>query len=327
MRNHPKRLVQGRLPYYTTELGAAYLGDALQLVKKVRRQSIPLIMTSPPFALTTQKNYGPKFDGIDADSYVDWFMTFAIDMYDALTKDGSLVVHLGGTWVPGRPIKSLYHYKLALELCERTKFRLAQDFYVVNKAKLPTPAQWVAVQRIRVKDSVDPVWWFCKDGDGSTRADNRRVLQPYSNSMKDLLKRGSYNNGPRPSGQHISAKSFLKRHRGSIPPNLITLAGTDSKSTYLRQCRTFGVEVNPARYPISLPDFFIRLLTRKGDTVLDPFAGSNTTGEAAERLGRRWLAFETYEPYLKGSGFRFFTPERLGFKLQQTSPPLLARQK
>jgi site-specific DNA-methyltransferase (cytosine-N4-specific) len=46
-------------------------------------------------------------------------------------------------------------------------------------------------------------------------------------------------------------------------------------------------------------------LTEPGDTVLDIFAGSNTTGEAAERLGRKWIALEPNQDYLIGSAFRF----------------------
>jgi site-specific DNA-methyltransferase (cytosine-N4-specific) len=57
-----------------------------------------------------------------------------------------------------------------------------------------------------------------------------------------------------------------------------------------------------------LPEFFIKFLTNKGDVVLDPFCGSNVTGECAERLGRRWLGLEISESYLKGSRFRFDQP-------------------
>jgi site-specific DNA-methyltransferase (cytosine-N4-specific) len=66
-----------------------------------------------------------------------------------------------------------------------------------------------------------------------------------------------------------------------------------------------GIPVHPARYPQGIPDFFIRFLTTRGDLVLDPFGGSNTTGYVAERLGRRWLTFEKKTEYLKGAKLRF----------------------
>lgn len=312
------------MPYYKTEYGAAYLGDSLEWMKKVRRSSVRLVMTSPPFPLTKQKAYGSKskFDNIDPDNYFDWFKQYADQIYDILTPDGSLVVHLGGTWMPGQPLKSLYHYELAIELCKKTKFRLAQDFYWINTARLPTPAEWVTVQRIRVKDAVDPVFWFCKADNVKTRANNKRVLQPYSDSMEALLKRQSYNHGTRPSGHRISKDSFLTRHRGAIPPNYLNISGTEATTPYLRYTHKdrFDIERNPARYPVALADFFVRFLTTRGDLVLDPFAGSNSTGEAAQKRKRRWLAFEVYEPYLEGSKFRFFTPEELGLELPSKLP-------
>jgi len=322
---HPSRLITGRPPpYYKTDYGAAYLGDSLEWMKRVRRSSVRLVMTSPPFALLKQKSYGTKFDNIAPDTYVDWFMKYANEIYDLLTPDGSLVVHLGGTWVQGQPIKSIYPFKLAIELCEKSRFKLAQDFYWINKARLPTPAEWVTIKRIRLKDAVDPVFWFCKDATGKTLANNRRVLKPYSKSMEALYKRGYYNHGLRPSGHRISPTSFLKRNRGAIPPNYLVLGGTESNTSYLRYTsdKSFNVRRNPARYPVALADFFVKFLTRKGDLVLDPFAGSNSTGEAAQQRSRRWLAFEIYEPYLLGSRFRFFTPEQLGLTLPAQQPPV-----
>ncbi|MBI2350164.1 MAG: site-specific DNA-methyltransferase, partial [Deltaproteobacteria bacterium] len=78
-----------------------------------------------------------------------------------------------------------------------------------------------------------------------------------------------------------------------------------SNDTYTKLCKEAGIKMHPARFPPALPSFFIRMLTQTGDVVLDPFAGSNTTGAVAESLQRRWLAIEPVESYLKGSKFRF----------------------
>ncbi|MCI0563144.1 MAG: site-specific DNA-methyltransferase, partial [Nitrososphaera sp.] len=74
---------------------------------------------------------------------------------------------------------------------------------------------------------------------------------------------------------------------------------------YLRACREAGITPHPARYPVKLPEFFIKFLTDEGDVVLDPFAGSNVTGEACEMSSRNWLAFEIVEEYVRASHFRF----------------------
>lgn len=285
--------------YYRTRLGAAYLGDALELIKGVPDQSINLIMTSPPFALNKKKPYG----NVSSEKYIDWFRPFANEFHRILKEDGSLVIHIGGSWERGRPTRSLYHLELLVDLCRNgTKiFYLAQDLYWFNPARLPSPAQWVTVKRVRLKDAVDPIWWLSKTP--NPKANNRNVLGPYSKAMKKLLENG-YNSGPRPSGHNISDK-FQQNLGGAIPSNLLAISNTESNSDYLRSCRAAKVPAHPARYPPELPDFFIRFLTDEDDWVLDPFAGSNTTGRAAENNLRRWIAFEKEESYLRGSRFRF----------------------
>lgn len=284
-------------PYYWTAFGSAFLGDSLELLKEVADETVNLILTSPPFALTRQKEYGNK----SSEEYADWFMQFAEDFKRILTQDGSMVIDLGGAYLPGRPTRSLYQFDLLLRLCREFGFFLAQDFYHHNPSRLPSPAEWVTVRRIRVKDTVNTVWWLSKSE--YPKADNRRVLKPYSESMKHLLKSG-YKPKLRPSGHDISDK-FNKDNSGAIPPNLLQLANTESNSAYLRACRREGIKPHPARFPAGLADFFVRFLTDEHDMVLDPFAGSNTTGFVSEQRNRKWMAFELNETFLRGSILRF----------------------
>ncbi|WP_442943840.1 DNA methyltransferase [Nostoc sp.] len=180
-------------------------------------------------------------------------------------------------------------------------FFLAQEFYHYNPSRLPTPAEWVTIRRIRVKDSVNTVWWLSKTP--NPKADNRKVLKPYSQSMKQLLKNG-YKAKIRPSGHDISDK-FQKDNQGAIPPNLLEIANTESNSAYLRRCKTAEIRPHPARFPQGFAEFFIKFLTDEDDIVLDPFAGSNTTGFVSETLQRRWISFEINENYVMGSRYRF----------------------
>ncbi|MEP0764689.1 MAG: site-specific DNA-methyltransferase [Chloroflexota bacterium] len=284
-------------PYYQTQFGATYLGDSLELMQRIPEGTVNLVMTSPPFALERQKEYG----NVHAREYVDWFLPFAEQMKRIITHDGSIVIDIGGTWIKGKPERSLYHFKLAIALVEELGLHLAQDFYWYNPAKLPSPAEWVTVRRIRVKDAVNTVWWLSKTP--FPKASNRNILRPYSDSMKELLKNG-YRAKKRPSGHDISEK-FNHDRGGAIPPNLIELANTDSNSSYLQLCRQQGIKPHPARFPHGLPEFFIRFLTQPGDLVVDPFAGSVVTGEVSENLERFWLGFEVQEDYLAASRFRF----------------------
>ncbi len=264
-------------------------------------ESVDLVMTSPPFGLVRKKDYGNE----DADRYVAWFEQFGEQFSRILKPSGSVVIDIGGAWKPGLPTRSLYHYELLIMLCRKFAFHLAQEFFWWNPAKLPTPAEWVTVRRVRVKDAINCVWWLSKTP--HPKASNRRVLQPYSPSMKHLLRNG-YKPKLRPSGHDISDK-FQRDNGGAIPPNLIALANTESNSSYQRYCRQNGLQEHPARFPAGLPAFFIRMLTDPKDLVVDPFAGSCMTGAVAEELRRRWVCIELDSQYVQGAQGRFLSGE------------------
>lgn len=287
--------------FHKAKYGAIYHGDALDYLKTCKQESVDLIMTSPPFGLVRKKSYG----NVEADKYLDWFRPFAAAFQKVLKAGGSLVIDIGGSWIPGQPSRSLYHYELLIMLCREFGFHLAQEFFWWNPSKLPSPAEWVTVRRIRVKDAVNCIWWLSPTP--WPKASNRRVPTPYSESMLSLLKNG-YRAKLRPSGHDIS-KKFSTNNGAAIPPNLVALPNTESNSYYLRYCREHHLHPHPARYPADLPEFFIRMLTDIGDLVIDPFAGSCVTGEVAERLRRKWVCIELVEEYLKGALARFEKPK------------------
>lgn len=290
-------VLQRPKPVYRTDFGAAYRGDARKLLKRLPEESVQAIITSPPYALLTKKAYGNE----PQHKYVEWFLEFADEFKRVLKPDGSLVVEIGGSWLPGHPERSIYQFELLVSLVRDAQFHLAEEFFWLNKAKLPSPAQWVTIERIRAKDAVTPIWWLGKGQ--RPKADNKRVLKPYSEKQKWILKHG-YNKGRRPSG-HVVGDGFSVDNGGAIPPNIIEVANTRSNDPYQRYCRDKGLMAHPARFPHEVPDFFVRFLTEPGDLVLDPFAGSNTTGWAAEQNGRRWIAIDLDRGYLKGSMGRF----------------------
>lgn len=306
VRSAPSRSISGvfaddpSLTYETT-LGRAFCGDAIETLQQhCEDESVDLIVTSPPFALQRPKSYG----NVPPNEYVDWFLPFADEFWRVLKPSGSLVIDLGGSWEAGVPVKSLYAFELLIALCRRSvrPFVLAQDFYWYNPARLPSPAQWVTVKRVRVKDSVNYVWWLAKTA--SPDADNRRILRQYTSAMQKLLDSGTYNRGARPSG-HVVREGFVADNGGAIPPNILALSNTGNDSEYVRYCQSIGVQPHPARFPADLPAFFIEFLTRPGGLVVDPFAGSNVTGSVAERMDRRWLATDLEPSYIESSRSRF----------------------
>ncbi len=231
--------------YHKTELGSIYLGDALDVLAGLEESSVDLIVTSPPFGLVRKKDYG----NVDADKYVEWFKPFGAQFRRVLKDTGSFVLDIGGAWIPGQPTRSLYHYELLIMLCREGGFHLAQEYYWWNPAKLPSPAEWVTVRRIRVKDAVNCVWWLSKTP--WPKASNQRVPWPYSQSMLFLLENGSQWK-VRPSGHDISERSS-SNNGSSIPPNLLAIPNTESNSAYLRRCRESGLPPHPARFPSTLP--------------------------------------------------------------------------
>lgn len=286
-------------PIYETHLGKAYCADSLDLMRSLEPGSVDLVLTSPPYALHFKKEYG----NANQNEYVSWFLPFAKQIKRVLKDDGSFILNVGGAWTPAVPLRSLYHYRLLLALCDEMGFNLCQEFFWYNPAKMPAPAEWVNVRRIRVKDSVEYIFWL--SASPFPKADNTRVLNEYSLDMKRLIKRG-VKQTVRPSGHNITDK-FATDKGGSIPPNVIECGNNESNSFYIKESKRRGHKIHPARFPAALPEFFIKFLTHSNDVVLDPFAGSNTTGWAAESLSRRWIAIEKNPQYAADSQLRFMT--------------------
>ena len=287
-------------PAYSTQLGAAYVGDSLKLLVDLPDDSVNLVVTSPPFPLQRQKEYG----NLDQAEYVDWLMDFGRLVHRKLRQDGSFVLDLGGAYRKGVPVRSLYQFRVLLRFCDELGFFLAQEFFWHNPSKLPSPIEWVNKRKLRAKDTVNTLWWFSRSEWPKANVSN--VLTEYSPRMKKLLgdPAAFYTPKQRPSG-HAIGLAFATDNGGAIPSNLLQIPNSESNGVYLGACKEIGVKGHPARFPSKLPEFFIRLLTDPGDLVVDIFSGSNTTGMVAEAEGRRWLSIEMNREYVAASVLRF----------------------
>jgi DNA modification methylase len=284
---------------YSTNIGKAYCENSLVILSELKPNSVNLVITSPPFALLREKAYGNH----SQEKYIDWLSEFAIAVKRVLTEDGSFVLDLGGAYQKGMPIRSLYNYKVLIKFCEEIGYFLAEEFFWFNPSKLPSPTEWVNKRKIRAKDAVNTVWWLSKSKD--PKANINPVLNKYSAKMIKLLndKQKYYTPKLRPSGHDIS--SNFNDNGGSIPTNLLEIPNSESNSKYLMACKLMNLKSHPARFPSKLPEFFIKFLTVEEDLVVDIFSGSNTTGEVAERLNRRWIAIDNSLEYVANSSFRF----------------------
>jgi site-specific DNA-methyltransferase (cytosine-N4-specific) len=305
---------------YETNYGKYYIGKCEELIYDLKLEGkVQLLITSPPYPLNKKKKYG----NMVGEEYLNW-LNQLVPLFSRLLKpDGSLVIEMGNSWEKNRPVQSILTMKALLQFIENPEadLRLCQEFACYNPARLPSPAQWVTIKRIRAIDSYTHVWWMANSD--YPKADNRKILRPYSKSMKNLLKRGEYNSGKRPSEHSISEKSFLTNNNGSIshnviemerieedkelrlPYSMLSISNTKSNDYFMKRCREENIIPHPARMPLELASFFINFLTDEEDLVLDPFGGSNTTGFCAEKLKRKWISIEAEENYGIQSALRF----------------------
>ena len=292
-----------RTAYYT-DYGKAIIGDSIDVLKDLQDNSVNLVITSPPFALEGRKK---AYGNLEGQEYIDLLIGFAKVVFQKLTSDGSFVLDLGGAYNKGVPTYSLYQFRVLIKLCDEVGFFLAQPFYWHNPSALPSPIEWVNKRKLRAKNSVNTIWWLSKTQ--WPKANVTNVLTPYSSRMQHLISKPQdfvkEEGTVRPSGHVMGLSSWTHNNGGAIPPNLLTISNSESNSQYLRYCKQLKIKGHPARFPIGIPEFFIKFLTDAGDLVVDIFGGSNTTGQAAEKNCRRWYSVELLAEYAASSSFRF----------------------
>lgn len=283
---------------YETPFGQAIWADALTAMGRMEDGKFQLVLTSPPYALLSPKAYG----NVSAEEYVEWLMPFAREWVRLLKPDGSILLNLGHAWEKGQPTVSTYHYRVLLALQDRLGLHLCQEIIWHNPAKLPGPAAWVTVHRMRLKDDYEHLYWLSKTPQPKAHPEALNV--PYSDSMRRLLQAGGMKHQVRPSG-HVISGGFDRDNGGAICGCVWPIANTSSNDPYLRGCREVGVRPHEARMPVELAKRGIALTTDRGDWVLDSFGGSMTTGQAAEEMERHWVGIELFFHYVAGSVFRF----------------------
>ncbi len=288
--------------FYETSHGRAYNSEANTFLTSEAGRALAgqvnLILTSPPYPLAAPKAYGNK-NGKEYTSELLEIFSAAIPL---LAPDGSMVVEIGNAWEKGVPEMQTLPVETLLQIKSELNLALCQMFVWENPNKLPGPATWVNVKRVRVKDSFTHIWWYATTP--NPKANNRNVLTPYKGGMERLLGSKKYNRGTRPSG-HSVGEGFLVRNQGAIPSSVLSYTNSVEAKEYVDWCVQNDLPRHPARMPQKLAEFFINLTTEPGDLVFDPFGGSNTTGRVAQNLDRNWIVTEMSENYWHGSKGRF----------------------
>ncbi len=269
-------------------------GDCLLLMKQLPTNSIDLVMTSPPYA-DQIKDYGEVVEKIKPNDYVDWFIPRAKEIFRVLKEDGSFVLNISDK-LEGR-YQNIYVFKLLISLCEEVGFHLVRDYIWYNPATPPNVFSRGTMGR--TKKSHEYCFWLCKSSEWTFNMDP--IRKPYSKGMMDIIEgkeinRGGRDNNTRPSRHNFDLSHAWNDKGGSDPGSVIVLSNTASNGIFQNLCKEMDIK-HPARFPEKLVEFFVLSGTNEGDLILDPFAGSGTTGVVAKKLGRKYICIDVNPDY------------------------------
>jgi site-specific DNA-methyltransferase (adenine-specific) len=250
------------------------LGDSREKLLELDDNSVDLIITSPPYADQRKSTYG----GVSPEKYVEWFLPISKEMFRVLKPSGTFVLNIKEKVVEGER----HTYVLELILALRQQGWFWTEEFIWHK-KNSFPGKWPN----RFRDSWERVLQFNKSKDFKMYQD--AVMVPIGDWAKSRLKKLSTADLSRDESKVGSG--FGKRianwiNRDKVYPNNVLHFATEC-----------GNKNHSAVFPEALPEWFIKLFTREGDTVLDPFLGSGTTTRVAKRMGRNSIGIEVLEEY------------------------------
>lgn len=251
-----------------------FLGDSKEELKKIEDNSIDLIFTSPPYADSRKHTYG----GIHPNEYVEWFLPISEQLYRVLKPTGTFVLNIKEKVVGGE--RHTYVIDLILEM--RKQGWLWTEEFIWHK-KNSYPGKWPN----RFRDSWERLLQFNKQKHFNMYQEE--VMVPVGEWSKSRLKKLSEtdkirDNAKTKSGFGKNISNWLDRER-VYPTNVLHLA---------TECNNKN---HSAAFPDELPEWFIKLFSKEGDTVLDPFMGSGTTVVVAEKMRRNAIGIDILPEY------------------------------
>lgn len=253
-----------------------YLGDCLEVLKELPDNCVDLIFTSPPYADQRKNTYG----GIHTDDYVAWFLPRSEQFLRVLKPSGTFVLNIKEKVANGE--RSIYVLELILEMRKQGWFWTEE--FIWHK-KNSYPGKWPN----RFRDAWERLLQFNKSKKFAMYQES--VMVPMGDWAKSRLRKLSLtdqirDNSKVGSGFGKNISNWVDRDM-AYPSNVLHLATECSNKSH------------SAAFPEELPEWFIKLFTQSGDVVLDPFMGSGTTIQVANRMGRHSIGIDIIEEYYK----------------------------
>lgn len=287
---------------FSTNLGASIWGNCSDVFTRWD-EPIFFALTSPPYPLRTPRAYGNP----PVEDYIDFICKIIEPIVKNLVVGGNIALSLSNDIFESKsPARSLYLEKLTIALCERLGLQL-MDRLIWQSNKPPGPLQWASKERMQLNSGYEQVLWFCNEPNKCI-ADNRRVLEPHTETHKKLIatggeKRTSVNGD---GAYRLREGSYSNLTDGRIPRNVLSISNNcKSQRSYKKVARSMGLQAHGATMPLALARKLVRFLSDVGQLVVDPCGGSMTTSLACELEGRRWASTELSFDYIRGGAERF----------------------
>ena len=290
---------------YSTHLGLAIWGDNKHFFRGFS-EKIACVVTSPPYPLQRSRAYGGPTEA----QFVDFICETFEPLVRNLLPGGSIAINISNDiFIQGTPARSMYVERLTLALHDRLGLHLMDKIVWANPCKPPGPTQWASRTRQQLNSGYEPVLWMTNQPKACF-ASNQRVLVPHSEKHAKLLARGGENRSAVYGDGAYSVKpgSFGNITAGTIARNVLRFpSGGRSNHDMRAKVKAASLPMHGALMPLGLAKFLVEFLTQPDaqHLVVDPFAGWNRTGLAAELLGRPWVSTELMAQYAAGGSYDF----------------------
>ena len=284
------------------DLGAVLWAEFRSAQQFIERGSVTTCLTSPPFPLCNQRSYAKDMPEWAPENYVNTLLDEIGRIRPLLARDGSLVLNLGPTFLPGKGCRNPYQHQLIARLVDNLGWSLVDEHTWINPSK-PRTSPHVTKARTHCVNGVEQ--FYILSPTGATKCSNWRVLNPYSERQKRLIARGGeVVTEAQPSKVQTPGRRFFAENGGAIPFNVHTYA-PDADIEYRKYCAARGLQQHAAMMPMKLCEFFVEFTSEVNDLILEPFGGSLKVGAAAFKLDRRCIITERCLGHIQGGLSRF----------------------